>query len=330
MPSKSLVPRSAWGTHTGTLCVESGARPQVTQSVPRRHSHAERGNEWLLALMRIKTLTIVGVGLIGGSIGLAAKRRGVAARVLGAGRQQASLDQALAVGAIDAGFLDLQDAVHRAEVAVFCTPVDRIAEQVLAAGCGCTPGTLLTDAGSTKGGIVRNVEGRLPPGVGFVGSHPLAGSEKHGPEHADANLFQDRLTVVTQTPHTDPGALERTAAFWRALGSRVRVMSPEDHDRALALTSHVPHLVASALVGIVPPELQELTATGFRDTTRVAGGDPSIWTGIFAQNGVMMLDALQQLTNRLTEFRSALAAGNTAALDDLLAQGKKVRDALGS
>jgi cyclohexadieny/prephenate dehydrogenase len=280
--------------------------------------------------MRIKTLTIVGVGLIGGSIGLAAKSRGVAERVVGAGRQQASLDRAHAVGAIDEGSLDLAAAVHRAELAVFCTPVDRIAGQILAAAPGCAPGTLLTDAGSTKDGLVRAVEGRLPDGVSFVGSHPLAGSEKRGPEHADANLFQGRLTVVTATAHTDPEARDRTAAFWRALGSRVKVMDPEEHDRALAVTSHLPHLVASALAGVLPPELHELTATGFRDTTRVAAGDPAIWTGIFAQNRVAVLDALNELCHRLSRFRAALEAGDTAALDDLLAQAKKVRDALGS
>src|SRR5262249_41772396 len=139
--------------------------------------------------MRIKTLTIVGVGLIGGSIGLAAKRRKVADHVFGAGRRQHSLNQALTVGAIDAGFLDLAPAVHQAEVVVFCTPVDRIAEQVLASAPDCTAGTLLTDAGSTKADIVRSVEGRLPQGIAFVGSHPLAGSEKRGPEYADADLF---------------------------------------------------------------------------------------------------------------------------------------------
>src|SRR4051812_22473108 len=128
--------------------------------------------------MKLQSLTIIGVGLIGGSIGLAAKRRGVAERVLGAGWRQSSLDRALAIGAIDEAFLDPTAAVRRAELAVFCTPVDRIAEQVLAAAGECSPGTLLTDAGSTKAAIVRDVEGRLPDGVAFVGSHPLAGSEK--------------------------------------------------------------------------------------------------------------------------------------------------------
>ena len=280
--------------------------------------------------MKVQTLTIVGVGLIGGSIGLAAKRRGVAERVLGAGRQSATLDRARAKGAIDEGFVDLTSAVQKADLVVFCTPVNRIADQVLEAAAVCSSGTLITDAGSTKGGIVRRVEGKLPSGVAFVGSHPLAGSEKRGPEHADANLFQGRLTVVTRTPQTDAAALERTTAFWRALGSRVRVMDPDEHDRGLALTSHLPHLLASAVAGILPPELHDLTATGFRDTTRVAAGDPSIWTGIFVENRAAVLHVLDCLEDRLTAFRNALETSDGTTLDQLLAEAKKVRDALGS
>ncbi len=280
--------------------------------------------------MKIKTLTIVGVGLIGGSIGLAAKRRKLADRVLGGGRRQASLNQALAIGAIDEGFLDLAAAVQQAEIAVFCTPVDQIAEQVLASAPGCATGTLLIDAGSTKAEIVRSVEGRLPKGIAFVGSHPLAGSEKRGAEHADADLFQDRLTIVTRTPATEPSALERTTAFWRALGCRVRVLDPQEHDQALAVTSHLPHLVAAALAGILPPELQELSASGFRDTTRIAAGDPSLWTAIFAQNQLAVLNALKQLDDQLSRFREALKVGNWTAVADLLTQAKKVRDALGN
>jgi cyclohexadieny/prephenate dehydrogenase len=280
--------------------------------------------------MKINTLTIVGVGLIGGSIGLAAKKRGLARRVLGAGRNPASLDVARAMGAIDEGHLDLVAAVKQADVAVFCTPVDRIAEQVLSAAPMCAPGTLLTDAGSAKQTIVTALDGRLTNGVAFVGSHPLAGSEKRGPEHADADLFVNRWTVVTPSAGTDPKAVERTKEFWQALGARVRLMSPADHDRALAVTSHLPHLAASALAGILPPELHDLTATGFRDTTRVAAGDPALWSAIFAHNRQALLDALGHFSNRLEDFRRALEAGDREAIDDLLAQARKVRDALGS
>jgi prephenate dehydrogenase len=280
--------------------------------------------------MRIRTLTIVGVGLIGGSIGLAAKRRKIADWVVGIGRQWSTLDRAFAAGAVDETSLDLAASVRHADIAVFCTPVDCIARQVLATAPGCSPGTLLTDAGSTKATIVKGIEGRLPDEVAFVGSHPLAGSEKRGPENADADLFQDRLTIVTQTPRTLTGPLERTIAFWRALGSQVRVMDPDEHDQALAHTSHLPHLVAAALASTLRPELYELTATGFRDTTRVAAGDPSIWTAIFAENRLPVIAALELLNARLSRFRQALDAGDWAAVNCLLAEAKKVRDALGN
>jgi prephenate dehydrogenase len=280
--------------------------------------------------MRIGTLTIVGVGLIGGSIGLAARRRGLADRILGAGRQAATLECARQLGAIDEACLDLPEAVRPAEVVVFCTPVTLITTQILAAAPDCAAGTLLTDAGSTKGCIVRTLDGRLPPGVSFVGSHPLAGSEKRGPEHADADLFQGRVTVVTPGPRPDRDAVERTIAFWQALGSRVILMEPDEHDQALALTSHLPHLAASVLAGILPPELRDLAATGFRDTTRIAAGDPSLWTGIFLQNREAMLQAVGELQGRVIEFQTALMNGDAAALDALLAQGKRNRDALGS
>jgi cyclohexadieny/prephenate dehydrogenase len=280
--------------------------------------------------MKLHTLVIVGVGLIGGSIGLAARRRGLAERIIGVGRQQASLDQARAVGAIDEGSLDLIGAVSSADFAVFCTPVDYIAEQVLAVGQHCKPGTLLTDAGSTKAAIVTAIEGKLPKQVHFVGSHPLAGSEKRGPEFADAELFRDRLTIVTPSPKTPSECVERTKSFWKALGSRLKMMTPAEHDTALAMTSHLPHLAASALASLLPSTLRELTATGFRDTTRVSAGDPSLWTGIFLQNRVAMLDVIGKLQDRLNEFKQAITGDDRAKLDNLLSRAKRTRDALGS
>ena len=280
--------------------------------------------------MRLHVLTIVGVGLIGGSIGLAARRRGLVPRVRGVGRNQASLDRARALGAIDETFLDLDRAVAGADLVVFCTPVDRIAAQALEAAPHCSPGAVLTDAGSTKATIIHAVEGKLPAGVTFVGSHPLAGSEKRGPEAADVNLFQDRWTVLTPTETTDSAALGRVAAFWHGLGSRTRIMSPEDHDRALALTSHLPHLVASALAGLLPNEWRELTASGFRDTTRTAAGDPALWSAIFDHNRPALLAALSRLEDRLREFHAALVTADHVAVFDLLAHAKEVRDALGS
>jgi cyclohexadieny/prephenate dehydrogenase len=279
-------------------------------------------------VMRIGTLAIVGVGLLGGSIALSARRRGVAGRVVGTDTSREAVRRALAGGLLDEACPSLEGAVGGAEVVVFCTPVDCIAEGVRSAAAACAPGTLLTDVGSTKSVVVRGVEGRLPAGASFVGSHPLAGSEKNGPEHACADLLEDRLVVVTPTATTDAGALDRVGQFWEALGARVKVMSPEEHDRAVALTSHLPHLVASALAGVLPPAWGELTAGGFRDGTRTASGDPGLWSAIFRTNPRAVLDALDAFQERLGRFRQALADADRELLEALLRQGKQARDAL--
>lgn len=280
--------------------------------------------------MLFNTLTIVGVGLIGGSIGLAAKKRGVVQRVIGVGRDASRLDQARKLGAIDEYVLELASGVQDADFVVFCTPVDRIAAQIAACAFQGRTGAIFTDAGSTKSEIVKAVEANLPPQVRFLGSHPLAGSEKKGVEHASAELFADRVTVLTPTAKSTAQLIDSVRGFWLALGARVRIMSPQDHDNALALTSHLPHLLAAALAGILPDELCELAATGFRDTTRIASGDPDIWTPIMQQNRVRLLVALLELEKRLHLFAEALSKNDGVCMDRLLAEGKKVRDALGN
>jgi len=275
-------------------------------------------------------LGIVGVGLIGGSIGLAARRSGKFGDLVGAGRNPGKLAKAKSLGCIDEGHGDLGVLARRADVIVFCTPVDQIVAQVISIAGQCKPGTLITDAGSTKALIVAEVEEHLPEHVEFIGSHPLAGSEKTGAEYARSDLFDKRLTIITPTERT-PAAVERRAEeFWTSLGSRVARLSPEEHDRALAMTSHLPHLLASALAGILPKELHEFTANGFRDTTRVAAGEPALWAPIFLHNQIELIEAALGLQHRLIEFTEALLAANEPALTRLLADGKKVRDDLGS
>jgi prephenate dehydrogenase len=281
-------------------------------------------------VMLFDTLTIVGVGLIGGSIGLAARQRNLVRRVLGVGRSDAALARASAAGAIDTGFTASEAAVRESDLVVFCTPVDQIAAGVVAVGSQCRPGTIITDTGSTKSAIVRAIEQSMPENVHYVGGHPLAGSEKNGVEHADVRLFEDRITVLTPTTSTDAGALQKISDFWKHLGARVCTMRPEDHDRAMALTSHLPHLVASALAGVLPDELRGLAASGFRDTTRIAAGDPSLWTPILSQNRDAVRDALTALRERLDLFQRALDNEDERQLSMLLDEGKRRRDALGS
>jgi prephenate dehydrogenase len=280
--------------------------------------------------MTFRTLAIVGVGLMGGSIALAARARRVAQHIIGVGPHPESLERARQGGILNEWFAELAPAARQAQAMVFCTPVDHLVEQVVTASTECQPDTLLTDVGSTKAVIVRRLHECLPPAIRFVGSHPLAGSEKRGFEHADAGLLEGRVVVITPTAQSDPGAVQRTAAFWQALGGRVIEMSPEDHDRALALTSHLPHMVAAVLAGVLPATHGHLTAGGFRDTTRVASGDPAVWTGIFLHNREAILQALASFEDGLGRFRAALQAGDRAAIDALLVQGKRSRDALGS
>ena len=277
--------------------------------------------------MRIGTLAVVGVGLIGGSIGLAARIRRVAGRVVGVDPDAAGLARAAARGAIDAA-AGLDSAAGEADLIVVCTPVDVLAGHILAAAARCRPGTVLTDTGSIKSAVVAAVEGRLPPGVTFVGGHPLAGSDKQGAAHSDAEMFQKRNVVLTPIPSTEPSALKTVRHFWQALGAQVITLSPDEHDRALARTSHLPHLASAALAGTLSPDLSSLTATGFRDTTRIAAGDPALWAAILLANRDPVLSALAPFEDRLARFRAALEAGDRPALLALLAEGQTARHRL--
>jgi prephenate dehydrogenase len=281
--------------------------------------------------VRFPTLAVVGVGLIGGSIASATRQRGIADRVIGIGRSRERLADAVRAGVIDALAADAnesQAAAAEADLVIVCTPVDRIADDVLALAPALRAGSLITDAGSTKGAICRTVQCGLTGSIPFVGSHPLAGSEKGGWEHADASLFEGRVCVVTPLDDTPPEVLERVSAFWRALGMRVRHMSPDDHDRALAVTSHLPHLAAAALASLLTNGEAELAASGFRDTTRVAAGDPDLWTAIFLQNTEPVLDQASLLIEQLREFQRAIRQGDAGRIRQLLEEGREGRQRL--
>jgi len=282
----------------------------------------------------LETVAIVGVGLIGGSIGLALRERKLAKKVIGVGRRASSLTKAKRCGCVTSTTTSLARGVAKAELVIVCTPIELIADQVREIAEVCADECLITDAGSTKGAIVRRLESKWgggdQRGVTFVGSHPLAGGEKGGPDMAVADLFQDRPAIVTPSHCTPKEAQHQVEEFWTALGSQVTVMSAEEHDRAVAAISHLPHLVAAALAGATSVDDLPLTSTGFADTTRIAAGDVDLWRQIFLDNRRHILQALAQFERLLASYRKALKADDAEALTQLLEQAKNHRDAVGS
>jgi prephenate dehydrogenase len=276
-------------------------------------------------------VAIVGVGLIGGSIGLALRQRGLAEKVVGIGRRQPSIERALAAGALDEGGVNLETGAAGADLVVVAAPVADVAELVCRSVEAAGEDTLVTDAGSTKSAICAAVEDRLAAKARrFVGSHPLAGDHRTGPENARADLLEGRTVVVTPTPGNPAQIIAQVEAFWQSLGARVTKLSPAEHDQALAATSHLPHLAASAVAASTPQEWLKLAATGWADTTRVAAGNPELWTQIFAQNRPAVLTALGQLQDQLQRFKTALAEENWSELQQALEQAKRTRDAVGN
>jgi prephenate dehydrogenase len=278
----------------------------------------------------LKTVTIVGVGLVGGSIGLALRERKLAESVIGVGRRQTSLRTARRVGAVTNTTIDLTKGVVDADLIVVCSPVGRVVEHVRLAAQHCPEGALITDAGSTKQTIVAALDGTLPRGCRFLGSHPLAGSEKSGASYAQADLFEGRVAVLTPTVNTRAEDFDLLEGFWSSLGSVVIQMPPAEHDRALAVTSHLPHAVSAALAATLPEQLFRLSGTGFQDVARLASGSPDLWKQIFSQNRDNVLAAMDRFEEQLGRLRKAIESGDEKAVENFLTLGKKVRDALGS
>ena len=275
---------------------------------------------------QLRTVAIIGVGLIGGSIGLALRSRKLASEVVGVGRDASRLDEAVLLGTIDRGTTDLSAGVADAAVVVVCTPVDRVAEDVRRAAETAPAGVLVTDAGSAKRQIVEAVERHARGGSVFVGAHPVAGSERRGAAHARANLFDGQPCVLTPTPRTRADRLRRARDFWSALGCRLLEMGPAEHDEILAYTSHLPHALAAALAATVPVEWLPLAGGAYRDGTRIAAADTGIWTAIFRENRGPLLKALDSLQERLAGFKYALMTDDEEAIRRWWEQAKQRRD----
>ena len=273
------------------------------------------------------TVAIVGVGLIGASIGLALRRRGLAERIVGIGRNAQRLQTALDMGAVTQISTELADGVADAQLIVVCTPVGHIVSHVREAAAASPARALITDAGSTKEVICRELAEPPELVARFVGSHPMAGSEKSGAQYGRDDLFVDRVTVVTPREDSPEELVLRVEAFWQSLGSRVVRMAPDAHDAAVAAVSHTPHLVASALAAATPRQHLALAGAGWSDTTRVAAGDADLWQQILLQNRDHVLQTLDHFATILTAAREALAAQDANQLEHLLQTGKQTRDA---
>lgn len=240
-----------------------------------------------------RKLAIIGVGLIGGSVGLAAKARGLFGEVRGTTRRSSTLEAALRVGAIDTACKTPEAAAEGADIVVVATSVSRIGEICLRCAAVAAPGAILTDVGSVKGAIDSAVRGRIGEGRTFIGSHPLAGSEKRGVVNATADLLDGATCIITPSEDTDAAAVETLSRFWQALGMRVFAMAPDEHDAILASISHLPHLVAAALLASIPEAALPFGASGLKDTTRVAAGDAELWRDIIEANQEQVLEAIE-------------------------------------
>ena len=284
------------------------------------------------AAVRFRKITIIGVGLLGGSIGLAVKRRKLARQTAGFVRRFASLKDCEKAGAVDFATTDLLAAVWEADLVILCSPLAQmrlLAERMLPA---LKPGAIVTDVGSVKAGVVHELEPLMSKaGAHFVGSHPMAGAEKTGVSAARADLFNNAVCVVTPTKKTNRAALKNVERFWKALGSRVLELKPEMHDTLVSRSSHLPHVVAATLANLVlhpaQPKLQSaLCANGFRDTTRIASGSPEMWRDIALANRKNLAKSLNSFVAELQKFQRVVKKGDAAAIASFFETAKQRRD----
>lgn len=277
---------------------------------------------------KLNRVTIIGVGLIGGSIGLAIRKRHIAKEVVGVFRHKSTLKRALKAKAVSLGSMSIKEGVENADIIIIASPVHYIPELARDAARYAKKDAIITDAGSTKGWILNEVEKNIKNSgrVSFVGSHPMAGSEHAGVEFARADLLEGAPCIVTKTAKTNSQALKKITEFWASLGTKVKIMSPASHDRSVSLISHLPHIVAFGLAGAVPERELAYAAEGFKDTTRVASSDPSLWSDIFLTNKKEILKAGRLFEKYYKEILKAIAKGDAPNTVSLLKRAKTKRD----
>jgi cyclohexadieny/prephenate dehydrogenase len=283
----------------------------------------------------MKKIAIIGLGLIGSSIAHAARRGGLAAEIAGHDASADVLDRAAKLGFCDTLNADVGDCVDNAELVILCAPVGAYKDIATAITGHLAKDAILSDVGSVKGAVIRDVSPHVPQDVHFIPAHPIAGTEFSGPEAGFASLFDGRWAILTPVPGTDPNAVERLKSFWQGLGSQVDVMDASHHDLVLAITSHLPHLIAYNIVGtahdleqVTEGEVIKYSASGFRDFTRIAASDPTMWRDVFLNNREAVLEVLGRFNEDLSQLQRAVRNGDGKTLFDLFTRTRAIRRAI--
>ena len=277
-------------------------------------------------------LALIGIGLIGSSIAHACRRAGLAAHIAGYARREETLTEARAAGFADSLTTDLAEVVKDADLVILCTPVGSFGDIAREIAPHLKSGVILSDVGSVKGAVVRDVGPHVPAGGHLIPAHPVAGTEQSGPSAGFAELFDGRWCILTPPPGTDAAALETLSEFWRRCGSDVEVMDPKHHDLVLAITSHVPHLIAYNIVGtaadletVTESEVIKFSAGGFRDFTRIAASDPTMWRDVFLNNREAVLEMLGRFNEDLNILQRAIRWGDGDTLFNLFTRTRAIR-----
>lgn len=282
-----------------------------------------------------QTVCFVGIGLINSSLARAVRKHGLATRLVTLDTDPAACQVAVELGVVDAAYTDAAQAIAGADLVVVGTPVGAVETVARAIGPHLVPGTVVTDVGSVKVAVLRDLEPYLPEGVHFVPGHPIAGTEHSGPAAGFAELFEGRWCILTPQAHTDVQAVAKVRALWEAVGSTVEEMEPQHHDRVLAITSHLPHLIAYTIVGTandleghLQQEVIKFSASGFRDFTRIAASDPIMWRDIFLNNKEAVLEVIQRFTEDLTALQRSIRWGEGEVLEQRFAKTRAIRRAI--
>jgi cyclohexadieny/prephenate dehydrogenase len=277
-------------------------------------------------------VAFIGIGLIGSSLARVLRRDRLAGEIVACARQAATRAKALELGIADRVTDNAAEAVRDADLVVLATPLSAYAAIGAEIAPALRPGAIVTDVGSVKQAVIRDLRPSLPANVHFIPGHPVAGTEHSGPEAGFAELFRDRWCILTPLPGTDPAALARLTALWEQAGMRIVTMDPEHHDKVLAMTSHLPHVIAYTIVGTatdledsLKSEVIKFSAGGFRDFTRIAGSDPVMWRDIFLNNREAVLEMLQRFSEDLTALQRAIRWGEGDKLEELFSRTRAIR-----